>query len=324
MSQDSRVHFDPKLVEEAVFHAQREHHRARDFEKTRNAIYEVSDADERERLFRELFLSWFQRFGLEQSIRQALDEQPIVRSLVANCYIVCAAQAKQEGAELFVASGGTSTEPRRTLRILLRPASLLTAAATLAFLRHELFHIADMLDPAFGYEPTLPKTEGGPTYDMLVVSRYRTLWDSAIAGRMMRRGWLPDSARDDQLKIFCQAFVMLGDAAESYFGHFFDGEQPKHGELSGFALDPRGAAGQLTGRTSAATHCPLCKFPTHAFEPAVENLGDEIITAVVTDFPHWKPEQGLCVQCADLYRASRLSMAAIKALPGWNHFGSVD
>lgn len=42
-----------------------------------------------------------------------------------------------------------------------------------ALLRAELLHLADMLDPAFGYAPTLPEMDGGPSAAGLLQDRYR-------------------------------------------------------------------------------------------------------------------------------------------------------
>jgi len=98
---------------------------------------------------------------------------------------------------------------------------------------------------------------------------------------------------------------------------FFDAEQPTHPELAAFAFDPRAAAGGPAGRLVAGTHCPLCKFPSHAFEAEPDQLGEDVLAAIKGDFANWTPSMGLCAQCADLYRASRLSLAAAKLLPGW-------
>ena len=325
MSQGLDIRYDPKFVEEAVFHARRDSYISRDLEERRSRIYEVADPDERERLFQDLNLSWYVRLGLGKTIDEALREQAIITPLVGSCYIVCATQAKEEGAELFVAADRVLEENRRrTLRILIRPESLLEPESLLTFLRHELFHIADMLDPAFAYEPTLPGTQGGPTYDTLITSRYRVLWDVTIDGRMVRRGWLPDWTRDQQLREFRQAFPMLEEKGEESFRRFFDADQPKHPELAAFALDPRAAAGQLMNKATPGTHCPLCRFPTHTFEPEPARLRAEVLDAIKEDFPNWTPLHGLCIQCADLYRARQLSMAAAKLLPGWNSCSRAD
>lgn len=318
MSQPVSLRYEPRLIEEAVFFARKDKREARELQRERDRLYEVTDPEERERLFGELNRSWFIRLGLDNVIEQALQEQPLVQSRVKTCFLVSAAQRKEEGAELFVASDNDLKDTaRRTLRILIRPESLLKPHSLRAFLRHELFHIADMLDPVFAYEPALPKAEGGPTYDTLIANRYRVLWDVTINGRMARRGWISESVRDEQRSEFLRAFPMLEAKAEKLFGLFFDGEQHSHSELTAFALDPRAAAGHLRGASTHGMHCPLCRFPTHDFEPEPDHLGDEIIAAIRQDFPRWRPGLGLCAQCADLYRANQLSSGAAKQLPGW-------
>jgi hypothetical protein len=318
MSQTLAVRYDPRLVEEAVFHARRHGHALNGLDARRNRIYQVSDPDERERLFHELHDSWFIRLGLNQTIEEALGEQPIIAAEVHSCFIVCAAESNAQGADLFVAQEGRRENPGgRTLRVLLTPQSLLNSAALRTFLRRELFHVADMLDADFAYEPALPKAEGGPTYDTLVTNRYRVLWDITIHGRMTRRGWPPKTDRGEQFAYFRHAFPMLKDNVNESFDQFFDNDRPTHPELAAFAFDPRTAAGRAGDPCTAGTHCPLCKFPTHSFEPQPEQLGDDVVAAIRSDFENWTPSMGLCAQCADLYRASRLSLAAAKLLPGW-------
>jgi hypothetical protein len=319
MSQALIVRYDPKLIEEVVFHAERDNYIAKELDERRSRIYEVAEPNERERLFHDLYASWFVRRGLGKVVDQALREQPMISAHVGSCYVVCATQAKEECAELFVAPDrGLDENQRRTLRILIRPESLLKYWSAITFLRHELFHIADMLDPAFAYEPALPKTDGGPTYDTLITNRYRVLWDVTINGRMLRRGWISASIRDEQLRDLRYAFSMLEEKSGELFSRFFDGERPTHPELAAFAFDPRAAIGCLHSASTPGTNCPLCRFPTHVFEPEPENLGSEVIAAINQDFPRWAPALGLCAQCADLYRANNLSSAAAKQLPGWH------
>ena len=319
MSDGLTVQYDPKLIEESVFYSQGASEIAGELAQQRERIYDVTKLEEREELFHELYRSWFERLGLGNPIHRALREQAIIASQIDSCYVLCATHAKQEGAELFVATEPASTTiQRRNLRILIRPESLLRAEPTLEFLRHEMFHIADMLDPAFAYEPTLPKAEGGPTYDTLITNRYRALWDVTIAGRMLRRGWCATTVRDQEVNNFRTAFPMLDKECEELFERFFDAAEPRHKKLAAFAFDPRAATDHLTNHAVAGTHCSLCRFPTHAFESAPANLSAEILAAIEADFPNWTPIKGLCVQCANLYRGRQLSMAALKLLPGWN------
>lgn len=319
MSSSPPIHYEPRLVEEAVFLAQRDSYVSRELEDARVGIYEITDADEREMRFNDLNRSWFVRLGLGETIEHALHEQPILTTEITECFIVRATQNKEEGAELFVAHGDNpDTSNRRTLRVLLRPESLLDGKTLKSFLRHEFFHIADMVDPEFGYAPTLPKADGGPTYDTLITNRYRVLWNITIYGRMVRRSWCDRNMRSQQMLDFAHAFPMLQDGVEELFAKFFDSEQPKHRDLAAFAFDPREASGNLLKRSVPGTHCPLCRFPTHAFEADTDKLGSEVLQSIAQDFPNWRPEQGLCTQCADLYRAAQLSLAAAKQLPGWS------
>ena len=45
-------------------------------------------------------------------------------------------------------------------------------------------------------------------------------------------------------------------------------------------------------------------------------LPADVVAHVTAQFPAWAPAHGLCRQCADLYRARSLSVAAAAALPG--------
>lgn len=319
MSQSLTIYYDPKLIEEAVFQAQSGTAFAFEFDEERRRVYDIPDPETRERSFQDLFSRWFARLALGGPITAALHEQPFILPAIEACYVVRALHARQEGAELYVAHQDRGGEiARRTLRITLRPQSLLNAPALQPLLRHELLHIADMLDPAFGYEPTLPQSPDGPTYDTFITNRYRVLWNVAVSGRLERRGWLPASPRARALADFVAAFPLLAADSESSFKRFYDDDRPNHAALAAFAFDPTAGSDDLNKSVAATSHCPLCKFPTQAFEPAPHALADDVRQAIAGDFPDWLPERGLCLQCADLYRGRQMSLAALRTLPGWN------
>lgn len=311
------VHYDPKLVEEAVFRRVSNDAPDSEFDRERRRLYELADLETREQSFRDLYVRWFDRLALNQIIIESVEEQPLILGAIEACYVVAAIHAKQEGAELYV-NHESRGEHQRTLRITLRPESLLEAAALRPFLRNELLHVADMLDPAFGYEPELPQSPDGPTYDTFTTNRYRVLWNVTVSGRMARRGWLPASARERALVEFAAAFPMLHSDSENLFQRFYDDDRPDHAALAAFAFDPTASADAPNKSKAATSHCPLCKFPTQTFEPAPHALADDVRQAIAGDFPDWLPERGLCRQCADLYRGRQMSLAALKTLPGWN------
>ena len=316
MRLENPVYYDPGLMEEAVFLAVGGDREAKRFHRERNRLYGITDSEERERGFQDFYRIWFSRLGLSEQIENAVSEQPLLYSSVKRCIVARAPGKREEGAELFVnPEEMLSDKERRTVSIFLRPESLLNPSALLTFLRHELLHITDMLDPGFGYERELPAAEAGPTHDRLRKDRYRALWDATIDGRMVRRGWAPESLRGECLHDFRQAFPMFGAETEDLFSRFFDREPHTHAELVAFVLDPRAIVGSEEGYYPG-TRCPLCGFPTYAFEPEPERLLSEVISQITQDFPHWHPSHGLCTQCADLYRARRASVAAAMLLPG--------
>jgi hypothetical protein len=309
--------YDPGLVEEASFLAVRGRPQERAFHAGRDRLYNLAHAEAQDRAFQDYHALWFTRLGLGAAIEQAFAEQPSIAQTVPGCVVGRALNRKDEGAELFVSplAEGLSERDRRSVGLFLRPESLLDPDTLLGFLRHELFHIADMLNPDFAYEPTLPQSEGGPVYDRLLRDRYRALWDATIDGRLLRRGWVSSSVRERCLRDFARAFPMLGaravEAFAKAFARFFDIDQHTHAELVAFAGNPGGVSGPL----SHGGRCPLCRFPTYAFEPHAEQLPTAVIARITRDFPAWLPSQGLCPQCADLYRAQPLSAAAVRQLP---------
>ena len=204
------IRYEGRFMEEAVFFARRNSAANPAVERERDRLYGIQDPEARERAFHEFHRSLFLGLELGAPVEKALREQPLILSRTNGCLVARAQRPREEGAELYVAPEKEIEEKeRRSVRILLRPQSLLDPEASLAFLRHELFHIADMLDPSFGYQPSLPPSEVGPTHDRLIIERYRALWDTAIDARMMRRGWLPEGVRTERLDDFRRAFPAL-------------------------------------------------------------------------------------------------------------------
>jgi hypothetical protein len=255
-------------------------------------------------------------------IWQAIQEQPLIPANTRACIVIHARGSRDEGAELFVSPGGEGTGEmqRRSVGIRLDPQRLLGTETLLAFLRHELYHIADMLDPAFGYEPRLPQSDVGPTPERLLQDRYRVLWDAHIDGRLVHRGWAPPSVRDQRLQEFARAFPMLGERAGETFARFFAGPPCTHADMVSFATHPLGTLASVPDPCSSnpkseirnpklppgpqprcGERCPLCGFPTHTFDPNPDQLPADVVARIRADFRTWSPSRGLCQQCADLY-----------------------
>ena len=282
------IEYEPRLVEEATLLALRGAGQETAFRRERDGLYEIANPEAREAAFRAFHVAWFERLGLGRPIGWAVKERGLILRAAGRCLVAYAASAREEGAELFVA------ERRRSVAIRLSPATLLAPERLLEFLRHELQHIADMLDPRFAYEPWLPSSDGGPAHRELLKDRYRVLWDAYIDGRLSRLGRASAGVRAERLGEFRRAFPTLGERAEAEFERFFNAPSLRHPELVAFAVDAASGPGR----------CSLCRFPTHTFEPEPDCLPPATRERIRSDFPEWEPAAGLCLQCADLYRAS--------------------
>ena len=73
------VKYDPKLVEDAVFHSHGRQQYRPEFAAERDRIYDAAKSEARDELFRELYRTWFDRLGLAEPIDIALREQPTGR-----------------------------------------------------------------------------------------------------------------------------------------------------------------------------------------------------------------------------------------------------
>jgi hypothetical protein len=185
----------------------------------------------------------------------------------------------------------------------LRPESLLDEHGLHALLRHELMHVADMLDPAFGYERALPPSDGGPSADNILRDRYRVVWDATIDGRLARAGFGSPATRDARAREFAAAFSMLGERCASAFEEWWDAEHPLHPEMVAFATLT--ALTPFAGGPSRAYagRCPVCRFPTASLDDRAAAIAPDVVNAIREENPAWRVEQGLCSQCVDLYEA---------------------
>lgn len=297
------VEYEPWLVEEALVRAIRGHIRETEFRGERDRIYEYEDAERREVAFQELHARWFGALGLDAPLAQALEELPSLAREARLCRIVGAKGRRKQGADLYVHTDASLGGPRERRSILIRltPSAFLDPQALLDLLRHELLHVADMLDPAFGYEPSLRYAGSDPSLETLIRNRYRALWNATVAGRLSRLGRARDGTRERCLADFSSVFPVSADDAESAFAQWFDTPDHTHSQLVAFAHRP----GVGTSR------CPLCKAA--AFGLQSPQLEPAVVEAIRLDYADWTPDAGLCQQCADLY-GSRARAARDAAL----------
>jgi hypothetical protein len=295
----NRITYAPDLIEEAVLLAERSAALpdVREFRRERDRIYEIADQDAREASFRTLHLGCFARLRLDGVIEQVMREHPDIAGAVQTCRVIRAVTRQEEGADLVDVIAPREGRSKPMLVLRLRSTTVVDPAALRTLLRHELMHVADMLDPAFGYERTLPPSDEGPSSDTILRDRYRVLWDTSIDGRLVRAGLTEDAARERGGREFSATFAMLGESCQGEFERWFDGPRPGHAEMVRFATSPLGSRGRGSGR------CPLCRFPVATLDRRGERMPAPMHAAIRQLHPAWRAEDGLCPQCFDLYEA---------------------
>jgi hypothetical protein len=127
------------------------------FHRERESLYSILDPDERNAAFFKLHLEWFREWGLEKILTCVLEEFPLLRKALRVLAFRKAHGKKDDGAELYVDAAGD-----RTGVMSLHPERLRNEAEVTAFLRHELLHLQDMVDPGYGYLPELMPASPSP------------------------------------------------------------------------------------------------------------------------------------------------------------------
>jgi hypothetical protein len=235
-----RVTYDAALVEESVLLAERRLPAADAgaFRAERNRIYGAEDPDEREARFEELHGRVFLRLGLDRPLHEALAGRPDLLLRASGCRVLPAARRDEEMADLCAAlDGRPGSTP--TMVVRLRPQSLLDPEPLRSWLRRELLHVADMLDPEFGYRRELPDVETDPALLSLLRERYRVVWDTTVDGRLCRQGGLDSRARAVRRAEFGRCFPTLGTGTEKAFASWFDEPRPRHTAIVAFIQGPR-------------------------------------------------------------------------------------
>jgi len=273
------------------------------FHRERERLYAILDPDERNAAFFQLHLEWFREWGLDEVLNRVVAEYPVLPNALEVLAFRQARNRNAEGAELYVnAAGG------RHGVIAFCSERWLRAADLAAFLRHELMHLADMVDPVFGYSPRLDLGRGTAIEQRLVRERYRVLWAVTIDGRLDRAGRATIAGRAQRQAEFDRAFSFWPESRrQEVFTALWTDPAPAHAGLLALAADPR--ALRATRQPLPGGSCPLCDFPTFHWV-ATAALNPQVIAAIQAEFPSWTPDQGLCNRCAEVYESARFPVPA--------------
>jgi hypothetical protein len=268
------------------------------YHKIADQIYEKIPEEERNDAFSELHCRLAGELGFEGVLRNVLREyggslQNITRVMVIKVY-----DRREEGADL---RKQMDEEGEIVVMLALRPTRFVLSGENsqqvlLSFLRHELQHIVDMLDPDFEYHhgeslADLPQKEN------LIRDRYRLLWDITIDGRLFRRGKLINTQKEEHYEKFKSLFTRLPEKDKlDWFESLWNSNHPKHFDLLRQAKKGMEAHGTKSKREGGICH--LCNFPTYDW---IHKVSKKVQALIQKDFPDWKIEMSLCSRCYEVY-----------------------
>ncbi len=144
---------------------------------------------DRDLAFRDVHAHFFKELGLDRFLHEILAEFPLLSRGVDRVSFHKAPSRKAEVADLFARPDERS--PGTTLRsavVRVRALALLDRPSFAAWLRREVYHVQDMVDPTFGYVPDLGESDATLGRLHLIRDRYAVLWDAWIEERLRRLG----------------------------------------------------------------------------------------------------------------------------------------
>lgn len=324
-----KIEYDPKLTEEIVsqelkrLEMEGEMRIPDEFRRMCDPIYDkypLSDRDDIgfEEAFRDVYRRFFKILGYEDIILSALIEYPVIDEHVGE--IVIRAVYAEEKEEANLAKRKIEDKERGELAVVnlqITSVHFSDREELKRFLRHELMHVTDMLDPLFCYDSNpLGVT---PSEECIIKNHYSLIWDMHIDARLVRSERLISEAKDKRRSEFDLMYRSLPeDERISIFEGLWQAGKLTHPEILACAKDP---VKLLDFRASLSPEqiekekqekkkkihlpgmiCPLCKFPTHNWIEE-ESILKEVIEQVSKDAPTWDPQDGLCQRCDEVYRA---------------------
>jgi hypothetical protein len=260
-------------------------------------------AGDRAEGFDAVYRRFFAEWGYEGLIEEVVDEHPLAARAVDAIWLGCAEREGSAGADL----GGPAL---RQLGISLPFALFSEPEALRLFLRRELLHVEDTLDPEFGYRPG-PLLAGRPgAMENLARDRLRLLWGLSVDGRLARRFPEYERLRADGLEQARELYRSLPQPLpERLVVALWSGPRPRFEELRLQACDNERLfeaylpeARPEIGQFLAGSPCPLCGFPVARIVVKWEGAEQRRLTPRIReDFPEWRQELGACERCLEGY-----------------------
>lgn len=312
----SRLQFDPSLMESVVLRAlSAEVSGSAGFNQTAfhaeaDPLYECKDASQHAAHFRKLFSRWFYRGQFDRPFADTLVELPELARSTRLVTVTGASSRADERADLASTAGSPveAEAGRYWLGIGIQPSRFLDRPLLRRWLRNELWHVRDMLDPAFQYarEDLASGAERLP--QRVVQDRFATLWSLSIDARVERAGLLPLNSQQARLDRLTGAFPgLLASTYQTVLDSVGITVGLTYPELMEFAGRPRQLFGNAASDPSQSAQplrgspCPLCRFPTFHWADLHPQNAKPVVAAIRDAYPSWDLSLGVCATCFDLF-----------------------
>ncbi|MBI4431834.1 MAG: hypothetical protein HY587_09015 [Candidatus Omnitrophica bacterium] len=294
----AKVFFDDAFIEGSVFAYLNdvgkccEQASLTHFYGERDRLYEISSLEEREAAFRTFYERAFVDTGLRRIFDEVISEFPFLNQLQVTIIVKPAHTRKDEEAELF------HDDSQLTVLIAIQPFRVMDRDYLQAFLRHELMHVSDMLDPDFHYDPAVKLPALNDPDENLIRERFRVLWALYVDARINRKGCRPFWPMEKYKRDLEITFRFWTQEERNVVAErLLSTDRLTQADLIHWATDTRltktiGEGGLI---------CPICRLPTHAGITESITRHTEIIQAIRSDRTDWDVSMGICPQCFDLY-----------------------
>ena len=312
-----KVQYDPLLTEAVVLQEISRRQDAgdpglfREYHIAADPLYHRRP-DARDAAFEKLHEQFFIRLGFAERVEAELSEFPSIEGKASELLVALAASSAEEGADLSLEQASDNDHSIKRIGVRLRADRFLDLPALHRYLRHELLHVVDLLDPGFGYEGEIRLAVTSPAEENIIRNRYRLLWCLSIDARLECAGGEPLADRDSHRREFDAQYRKFSPTIrEAIFERLWRPEPLSHSLLLQMATgsqallriagDPS-QTGSETPRTVPlpGSPCPLCRFPSYHFVEDHNALG-ALVTEIQQDFPDWRIDDGLCERCLEGY-----------------------
>jgi hypothetical protein len=268
----------------------------RRFHGEREKLYAILDPDERHAAFFKLHLEWFREWGADQILSAVINEFSLLPRYLESIGFRKARNKSEEGADLYV-----NAEGLRHGIIALLPERFEGGTSLPAFLRHELMHVSDMVDPAFGYSRDIHQPGQTESQRRLVRQRYRLLWDMTVDGRLINAKKSSVATREQRRAEFDRGFAFLpAEKRDQIFTFLWKGS-PNHAQLLDLASDPRDL--NCCNEQVPGGPCPLCGFATFQWAD-LRKLAPTTLEGISRASPGWRREEGACYRCIEIFESA--------------------